>query len=238
MQSYLGLEEPMVFFDILLHVGTVAAVVVVYRDDLWRMAVQSFDALKKGFRNLDQLPEARTVVMIVVANIPTAVMGLALEDYFERLFASPFSVGCFLIVTGIILFATRNSGKGEKRDSAMTVRDAVIIGIAQGFAITPGISRSGMTIAVALLLGIERASAARFSFLLSIPAILGAVVLKSRHIDQLDGDLAVYMSGAVVSFVVGIFALKWLIEWVRRGKLSWFSWYVWLVGAVAIVSYF
>ena len=237
MQSYLGLKEPMVFFDVLLHVGTVAAVVSVYWKDLWVMIVQSIDALKNRFKNLNELPEARVVLMIVIANVPTALLGLALEDYFEQLFASPFSVGCFLIITGLILYSTRNTS-GGKSDSAMTVRDAIIIGVAQGFAITPGISRSGMTIAVALLLGIERTSAARFSFLLSVPAILGATLLKSRHIDQLNGELSVFLSGMVVAFIVGIFALKWLIEWVRRGKLSWFSWYVWLAGAVAIFAHF
>ena len=237
MQSYLGLKEPMVFFDVLLHVGTVAAVVSVYWKDLWVMIVQSIDALKNRFKNLNELPEARVVLMIVIANVPTALLGLALEDYFEKLFASPFSVGCFLIITGLILYSTRNTS-GGKSDSAMTVRDAIIIGVAQGFAITPGISRSGMTIAVALLLGIERTSAARFSFLLSVPAILGATLLKSRHIDQLNGELSVFLSGMVVAFIVGIFALKWLIEWVRRGKLSWFSWYVWLAGAVAIFAHF
>ncbi len=238
MQAYLGLDEPMVFFDVLLHVGTLLSVLVVYRRDIAAMARETISAAADRFKNLQQFPHARTFLMIVVANVPTALMGVTLENHFERLFGSPFIVGVMLLVTGAILFATRGKNDGGKEESFITVREALIIGVAQGCAITPGISRAGMTIAIALFLGIKRESAARFSFLLSVPAILGALLLKSRHLAELDGNLQIYLLGSAVSFIVGTLALIWLINIVKRGKLIWFSWYVWAVGTLAIVSYF
>jgi undecaprenyl-diphosphatase len=237
MQSYLGLQEPMVFFDVMLHVGTVAAVVVVYRKDLTAMVYETLKAMKTGFKNIEELPEARTVVMVVIASIPTALIGIGFKDTFEELFASPFAVGCFLIVTGFILFLTRGKSNDGVDDSRMGIGTAIIIGVAQGFAITPGISRSGMTIAVAILLGIKRESAARFSFILSIPAILGAAVLQLKDVTWEGLNIPAYTAGMVISFVVGVFALKWLIDWVKRGRLSLFSWYVWAVGITAIIIY-
>jgi undecaprenyl-diphosphatase len=237
MQSFLGLQEPMVFFDVMLHVGTVAAVVVVYRKDLLAMFGETIKWVKTGFKDIEGLPEARVVVMVVIASVPTAFMGITFKDTFEELFTSPFAVGCFLIVTGFILFLTRGKTNEGVDDSRMGIREALIIGIAQGFAITPGISRSGMTIAVAILLGVKRESAARFSFILSIPAILGAALLHLKDVTWEGLDIPAITAGTAVSFVVGVFALKWLIDWVKRGRLSLFSWYVWAVGITAIIIY-
>jgi len=193
--------------------------------------------MKSGFKNVDELPEARAVVMVVIASVPTAFIGIIFKDTFEELFTSPFSVGCFLIVTGFILFATRGKSNDGVDDSRMGIKEAIIIGVAQGFAITPGISRSGMTIAVAILLGVKRESAARFSFMLSIPAILGAAVLHLKDVTWEGLNIPAYMVGTAISFVVGVFALKWLIDWVKQGRLSLFSWYVWAVGLTAIIIY-
>jgi len=238
MQSVLGLNEPMVFFDILLHIGTVAAVFVVYRAEIKRILVETWRAIPGGFRDFGRFPQAKTALMIVLANVPTAIIGLTLEHPFEKLFGSPLAVGVMLLVTGGILLATRNLRDTGADETEMTAWQAVIIGIVQGLAITPGISRSGMTIAAALFLGIKRESAARFSFLLSIPAILGALVLKLRHTAITPEEMPVQAVGMAVSFLVGVAALIWLINVVKRGKLVWFSWYVWTLGLLAIAGSF
>jgi len=236
MQSVLGFKEPMVLFDVLLHVGTVAAVFVVYRAEIKLILADTWRAIPGGFRDFKRFPQAKTALMIILANVPTAIIGLTLEHPFEKLFSSTLAVGFTLLVTGGILFATRHLRDTGEDETEMTAWQAVIIGIAQGFAITPGISRSGMTIAVALFLGIRRDSAARFSFLLSIPAILGALALKLRHTAIIPEDMPVQAVGMAASFIVGVAALIWLINIVKRGKLVWFSWYVWTLGLLAIAG--
>jgi len=235
LQSYFGLNEPMVLFDVFLHVGTLLAVLVVYRSDISAMLSQFVKIVLSGGKKMADYPMGRTATMIIVANIPTAIIGLTLKDYFELLFASPIAVGFMLLITGAILFATKGNDNSGKEDSEISIKDALMIGVAQGFAITPGISRSGMTIAVALMLGVKRESAARFSFILSMPAILGAAILKARHASIDSGELTVILLGSAVAFVVGIAALVWLINIVKRGKLVWFSYYCWLVGIVVIM---
>jgi undecaprenyl-diphosphatase len=245
MQSLLGLKEPMVLFDVLLHVGTVAAVFVVYRAEIKLILADTWRAIPGGFRDFKRFPQAKTALMIILANVPTAIIGLTLEHPFEKLFSSTLAVGvmllvtgCILFVTGGMLFATKGLRDSDRDETDMTVREALIIGIVQGFAITPGISRSGITIVAALFLGIKRESAARFSFLLSIPAILGALVLKLRHTAIIPEDMPVQAVGMAVSFTVGVAALIWLINVVKRGKLVWFSWYVWTLGLLAIAGSF
>jgi len=225
MQSFLGLREPMVFFDVLLHMGTLAAVFVVYRRDIAGMLREGFTALSSGGKNIGNLPKAWLLLMIIVGSVPAAFIGLLFEDLFEELFASPFYAGLFLIVTGAFLFASRYAKKGDKTDGALTIRDALLIGLAQAMAITPGISRSGATIVAGLFLGLERETSARFSFLLSIPAIMGAMLLKAVSAPVSAGQIPEYTAGVAISFTTGLAALVWLIGLVKRGKLDRFSWY-------------
>ena len=239
-QHLFGLEEPALFFDIVLHLGTLVAVVWYYRRDLVELVLETFAALRNlasghsWKETLKSYPGFRFALLIVVGTIPTAVIGLAFEDTFERLFGSVRLVGVMLIVTGVVLLLTRLS-RGVGRDAAaMTWVDALIIGVVQGVAITPGISRSGITIGAALLLGIERETAARYSFLLSIPSILGALLLRLNGADDGVGTSALVL-GFGAAALTGYFCLALLVRVIKRGRLSWFAPYCFALGLLALV---
>ncbi|MEE8483817.1 MAG: undecaprenyl-diphosphate phosphatase [Nitrospinota bacterium] len=233
-QAMMGIKDPMVFYDVILHFGTLVAILVVYRKDIAAIIGESITMARNG--SADGLPNAKMLVMIAAASVPVALVGLFFEDAVEALFASPFIVGLMLIVTGAILFATRKNSGGGKMPHEISMKAALLIGLAQAFALVPGISRSGSTIAAGLLLGLERESAARFSFILSIPAVSGAIILKSLSASVSADAAGMYIAGFAVSLAVGVGALYWLINLVKRGKLSSFSYYVWAVGLAAILS--
>ena len=185
------------------------------------------------------------LLAIVVGCIPTALIGLAFSKQFERLFASVTSAGIGLLITGLILIATawRRNGAdgGTNSHDRIGFGHALLIGTAQGIAIVPGISRSGTTIAVALLLGIRREMAARFSFLLAIPAILGALAIEfasSLHapppVPGGQGAAAIVL-GTFTAAITGIVALIFLLGIVRKGKISLFAYYCWALGLTAVI---
>lgn len=230
MQSWLPVVGDPIAFDLILHLGTLLPVLWVYQGDV-RSVVQ--DALS-GQGPLLQRRGVRLLALVVVGSVPTAAIGLALEDVFEHLFATPVAVGVALLLTGTALFATRFAPQGTINVSGMTWRQAVAIGFAQGLAITPGISRSGSTIAAGLFLGIDRETAARFSFLLSVPAILGAFVLKARDLDVATASPEPLVVGFVAAAVSGYLALRVLLRLVKTGDFSRFCWYLWPAGLAAI----
>ena len=225
-------KEGAVAFDLVLHVGTLIPVVVYYRNAVLGLVRAPFAREESTDVPWIRHPDRWLLLMVVVASIPTAAIGIGFKDVFARLFHDVTTVSTALFVTGIILYATRwarRTGGG----TGLTVGIALAIGVAQGFAITPGISRSGTTIAVALLLGLDRELAARFSFLLSIPAILGGLILVMKdHVTwtaELLGPLAL---GFVSAMVVGYAALVALVALVRRGGLHRFSFYLWPVAVL------
>ena len=219
------------FFDLLLHVGTLLPVLVFYRRDLVAILAalrpppggESPPSLRQRLPND---PKLQLALGVVLATIPTGLMGIFLEDHFERLFHSVRPVAAALAATGCLLLATKWFEGRDKRPG-ISPRIALVIGVVQGLAITPGVSRSESTIAAALFFGIDREAAARFSFLLSIPAILGAVVLKARHGIPLD---SVAWGPALLGFAVaagsGYGALVFLVALVRKGRLYRFAGYL------------
>jgi len=228
-QHFLGALEGDIFFDIVLHVGTLGSVMVVYRREILRLL--RFDKPAIGY-----------LVSLVIGTLPAVVVGLFAKDYIESLFHSPLFAAGGLIATALVLFSTKFS-----RDAGAALPDpwepaavppikAVVIGVAQSVAILPGISRSGSTIATSLWIGLPRAEAARFSFLLSIPAIGGALVLQ-----LLDGglgqrsDLGLLLLAAVAAFGVGLLAIKWTALAVVQSHFWKFSIYCVLAGLVAFV---
>jgi undecaprenyl-diphosphatase len=239
-QHLFGLEEPALFFDIVLHLGTLVAVVWYYRRDLVKLALETFEALRElasghsWKETLRSYPGFRFALLIFVGTIPTAVIGIAFEDTFERLFESVRLVGLMLILTGTVLLLTRLARGGGRDAAEMRWPDALIIGVVQGMAITPGISRSGVTIAAALLLGIERETAARYSFLLSIPSILGALLLRMGGAEDGVGTAALVV-GFVAAALTGYLCLTLLVRLVKRGRLSWFAPYCFALGLLALV---
>jgi undecaprenyl-diphosphatase len=231
-QIALGLKEPQVLFDVLLHVGTLAAVLAIYGKDAWRILRAWLLAL---FGRGDDPVSVRTGWLIILGTLPAAIIGLLFEDFIESIFGSPRTVSFALIATGALLFFTNSGAPGNRGEEEMTWRDALLIGVFQAIAIMPGISRSGSTIACALFLKIDREHAARFSFLLSIPAIGGAFILKARHLTEVTSpDIFPFLIGMIAAAGSGVLALSWLVRLVRRGNLRGFAYYCWAVGAVGV----
>lgn len=222
----LGLEEPELLFDAALHLGTLVAVVWYFRSNL-------ADILRGLAGDEEHRTGARhTVLLIVVGSVPAVIAGFFTALFLEGMFSSTELVSVSLLLTGVVLHSIRNCAlEGGRREDAMTVRDAFLIGIAQALAIIPGLSRSGLTISAALLLGVERTAAARFSFFLAIPAILGANVLEVvlKYHDNSIG-LATFTLGIFMSTLVGYLALKILVGALLRGKFHLFAYYLWPLG--------
>jgi undecaprenyl-diphosphatase len=239
-QHLFGLREPALLFDIVLHTATLLVVVWYYRRDVGSIVRETMAGLKalaaRDSWNATQsrFPGFRLAWLIALGTLPTGIIGILFEERFERLFGSLGTVGLMLWVTGLILLVTRIVPKGGKGIARMRARDALVVGLAQGLAITPGISRSGATIATALLLGIERETAARYSFLLSAPSIVGALLLK---IGDAGGEVGMVATtfGFLAALVSGYVCLALLVRVVKRGRLAWFAPYCMVVGLLALV---
>ena len=220
-----------VLFFLVLHVGTLLPVLWFYRKDLGGIlaSARAAPSLQEagGFVQwMREEPSRWLAVGVVAGSVPTAIIGVLLEDTFDSLFSSVTPVCIALALTGLLLFATRFV-RADASSIRIGLGAAVLIGVVQGLAITPGISRSGSTIAIALFLGLERNSAARFSFLLSIPAICGAVLLKSRHgLDLQSIDWLPVAAGFFAALAVGYACLVLLVAIVRRGGLHRFAFYL------------
>ncbi|MGE5552744.1 MAG: undecaprenyl-diphosphate phosphatase [Betaproteobacteria bacterium] len=223
LQHFLKVPEADVAFDVFLHLATLLAVVVYFREDLRAI-----------------LRDRRRMLLIVVGSIPAGFAGILLEESFSRLFSSVLAVGVAFLGTGIILWGAERLAASYRRRRAahqMTMADAWWVGVGQAVAIIPGISRSGTTIATGLAVGLERETAARFSFLLSLPVILGAAALQLRHLPTGSlKDLAPLVAGFLTAFLSGLAAIRLLLGTVRCNRLSIFSWYVWALGAVTIFA--
>jgi undecaprenyl-diphosphatase len=215
----------------MLHLGTLLSVVVYLRTDIWKIIEGIGSALKGKEENREG---AKLFLWIILASIPTGLMGILFKDWFESFFSKPKLVGGMLILTGLILWLTRWAKKEGKPLGRMGWFDAILIGIAQGFAIIPGISRSGATISTGLFCGLDQELSGKFSFLLSIPAILGATLLEFRKIDTASG-LGTVLIGTAVAFGVGILALTLLIKIIKMGKIFSFSYYCCGMGILMII---
>ncbi len=243
-QQFLGLKEPLVFFDVMLHVGTLAAVLVAYRDAIRQLVVGGLSTLgnsqlwKHPRTTLSTASELKFIWLILLGSIPTGVIAVVFKTQLESFFEEVLIVSVMLILTGAILQLPRFCRKDTEipDDSVRQLKawHAPLIGIAQGCAITPGISRSGTTISLALFLGIPAKTAAEYSFLLSIPAILGAVALKIRDLE--DPTIAIHIvgGGMLAAFIVGYIALRFLLVVLNRGKFSLFSYYCIGLGLISL----
>ena len=229
-QEALQVNNEDILFELAVHLGTLLPIVLVYFSDLWRMTKAPFT--ERGA--LSERPGTRLLLLLIVGCIPTAAIGLGFEDFFESLFSSAGPLVVSFTLTGCLLFASKYAPSGTLNGESFPWRSAALIGLAQGLAITPGISRSGTTIAVALFLGASRDFSARFSFLLSIPAILGAVLLKAKDLEGVENiDWGSLGLGALVAAITGYVALKILIKLVNSGDFSKFAWYCWAMAGVS-----
>lgn len=224
-QYLMGINSEGLILEVFLHFGTLIPVLFIFRKDIIDILL-----LKKEKRHLTWL--------IFVGIIPTGLMGYFLEDFFEKLFASVLTVGYMLLITGLLLYLAERMGKVTKSLSEMKSHNAIIVGIAQGLAIIPGISRSGSTIVAALFQGLDREIAARYSFLLSIPVIFGAGLLKIHDLITVGtGSLSwgLILTGVIASALAGYVAIKYLLYVLKKGSLIIFSYYCWLLGILIIV---
>jgi len=229
-QFLFGMKEPRLFFDVMLHFGTLLAVVIYFRRDIGGI-IRGIGSTVTGKRKNEE--GTRLFFLILVASIPTGLMGILFKDWFESLFSKPNIVGGMLLITGSILWLTRwvkrEGGSLEK----MRWIDAILIGVVQGVAIIPGISRSGATISMGLFCGLNRELAGRFSFLLSIPAILGAMLLELWKVDSMP-ELQAVSIGTAMAFLAGFLSLAFLMKVIQMGKIYNFSYYCWGIGVVMI----
>ncbi len=231
-------EEARVLWEVVLHLGTVLAVIAVLRREVWMVLAGFFRGLAACRTGLVQaVREERgfaLALLVLVGSIPALLVGMGLQGFVEGLFGRPYVAAGALLVTGTFLFVTRYA-RETRRDGRVGWLDALLIGLAQAVAICPGISRSGATISAGLFRGVDRAQAARFSFLLLIPAMAGAAVLEMPKLSEVPTEaLAPLLVGGAVSAVVGLLAFVALIRVVKAGKLHYFSYYCWALGLLAM----
>lgn len=243
LQYFFGIEgDSVLAFAVLLHLGTLISVFIVYGKDIWELILELIATIKdlctgKGLR-VNANPTRRLGFMIIVATIPTAIIGLLLEDMFSAMYSSLVSIGAGLLVTGSILFIAERLNKGDKNVGEMKFRHAVLVGLCQGVAICPGVSRSGSTLFGGLISGLDRKFAVKFAFLISIPSILGSVILEAPAAFESGVDAAILMpiiAGVIVAAVSGFIAIKAMIKLVSDKKLICFSVYTWILGAAVII---
>ena len=247
LQQLMGIEGRGAFlldFDLVLHVGTLVSVVAVLYREVWEILESLFfvgRALVKRrtihWQTLyDHSEGIKLAVMIFVGSIPVAFLGLLFRDTLEGLFTSLLGAGLMLLVTGGILWLSRYFTKVQRPFAEVSLLQSFIVGMAQAFALAPGISRSGMTIVTALGLRWNRELAAKFSFLLLIPAIFGGTLLEMRHFgDWSPSERWIMLTGALTASVTGFFAIKFLVYVVKKGRLPYFAYYCWSMGGLALI---
>jgi undecaprenyl-diphosphatase len=227
-----GFHQPGILFEILLHLGTMLAVIIYFWQDLKALASSLW---RRGQR---AKVDRRILILVGIGSVPTAIIGHQFLRVFKKAFNEPVLVCLMLFVTGILLALAERYRSGNRRQTQLNWADALIAGTIQGLAIMPGISRSGSTIAALLFRGVEGETAARFSFLLALPAISGAAMLSFQDLKAIRIDqLPVYLAGSGVSLVVGLLCIHLLMGVVRKRRLALFAIYCWLAGSLG-VAYF
>ncbi len=241
-QHFFGLEETDNLFNILLHFATLLAVCLYYFQDVTDMILEFFRGVAALFSRTPSRrnpPEARRLVLLIIVGTLPLFLVLPVEDKIEALGSSPVFVSIALILTGCILYLSDRMGGGRKNARNATIKDVLLVGVAQGCATVPGLSRSGCTISAGMALGFDRKFAVRYSFLLSLPAVLGATLLKVvktlKAAEPIaDGLLPKYLLGMVIAGVVGYFSIRLVNLLASKGKFGAFAYYCWAAGAVSL----
>ncbi|SEQ43603.1 Undecaprenyl-diphosphatase [Virgibacillus subterraneus] len=222
-------------FEILVNFGSLIAVLVIYRKDIYRL-------VENGIRYISTKDNAaksdfQFILFLIIATIPTGILGVLFEDYIEEELSTVSVIGYTLLITGLALWIIRNL-RGNKNDGDITIKDAIIVGLAQSVALIPGISRSGATIVAAMLVGMKSETALRFSFLLYIPVSLGITVMSAGEIlgDDNISVLAIpYILAFAASLVASYYSLRWFMNVMARGNLKYFAFYCFIVGILVIL---
>ncbi len=233
----LGTEtETGITFEVVVHFGTLCSILIYYRSLLKELLLSAFEFVKAPAQKKSD-PSVHLMAFILISMIPAMIVGFTLEDAIEDIFMNPLFVSGMLVVTGFILFLTKFAGEPQKE---INLKSSLMIGIAQAIAIIPGISRSGSTISAALYLGIKREDAANFSFLMVIPVIAGAMLLKMIEMFETGVDSEQLLSlivGFFTAFISGYFALKYLILILKKRGFHYFAYYCWALGAIGLIYF-
>ena len=241
-QHFFGLAEPDNLFNVLLHFATLLAVCIYYFRDVVEMVTEFFRAVAALFsrkRQGGEIPEARRMVLLVIVGTLPLFVIMLVKDYVEALGASPVFVSCALLITGCILFLSDRMAGGRKTARNATLKDVLLVGVAQGLATVPGLSRSGCTISAGMARGFDRKFAVRYSFLMSLPAVLGATILEVKDVLEMEGGLVSglmpkYLVGMAVAGVVGYFSIRLVNLLAAKGKFGAFAYYCWAAGVLAL----
>lgn len=260
-KALFGLKEVGLAYDTLLHLGTLVAVFVVYWKDIWELILEGLGIVADVFRNIARFftnifgknergyirvidtPYRKFVMLVIVSTIPTGIIGIIFEKIFNMDSPSIIIPGIGLLITGLMLFIIDELPHGNKTERNASYTDSVILGIAQGFATLPGISRSGTTTTVGVLCGLKREFAIKYSFIMSIPAILGACVLNVKDLFEPENAISgtqwvYYIVGAITAAVVGYISIRTLIVLYKKKKMKYFSYYCFTAGLISIIIFF
>ncbi|MEA1964025.1 MAG: undecaprenyl-diphosphate phosphatase [Candidatus Aerophobetes bacterium] len=235
MQHHLGFTRPLLLFDAFLHTSTLLAVLIYFRKEIYRIAL-SLIKFKK--RNSEEMLHLKMFYLIIIGTIPTLIIGLFLNRWIDTIFSSITLTSSMLIFTGILLCLGEKKRELSKGIKEIKTKNVLLIGLMQGIAIIPGVSRSGSTISVSLLQGIKKELAFRYSFLLSIPVISGALTVELREAfleGSLPHNLLPWLGGALSAFIIGYLSLLLLKNVILKKKLFLFACYCWIVGGGMLI---
>lgn len=240
MLNMQGALEVPAFYDVLLHLGTLVAVFIAYWDEIYEMIVEFFAGISDLIHHTTPKnvpPARRMILLVVVGTLPLFAM-VPIRDFFENLGDNMYFIGGALLFTGCLLFVSDRVRRGHKTEKNARLGDALLVGLGQAVALCPGVSRSGMTITAGCFVGFERKFAVRFSFILSIPAILGANILSLK--DALEAGIdwtgvPMYLVGVLVAAVTGYLCIRLLKMIADRGRFGAFAYYCWIVGALVLI---
>jgi undecaprenyl-diphosphatase len=238
---FLKLNLPGAAFEAFLHFGTVVAVIVLFRKDIKELVISFFDSIYKLSHGENILTifknnlSSKLAWFLVISTIPAAIIGYTFSSYFEILFSKPIIASLMLTITGALLwFGNKKFIGGDKNISETTYKDAIIIGVAQAVAIIPGISRSGLTVIAGMSRNLDREFAAKYSFILSVPIILGASMFKIRELSSLNIDLSILILSGLVAAISSYGAMKIFIGLLKNRKIFFFSYYLWIMSGLTI----
>lgn len=242
IQNILGVESSLAF-DTFLHLGTLIAVLWFFRYDIYKMLMSWWlslgDILQGRFtEGFKEDPYKRLAWYVILATIPVGIVGVLFEDSVDALFAGALYVPAFfLFVTGTILYLSQRMTSGNINYDNITKKEALFMGLGQACAILPGLSRSGTTIAAGLTIGLDKEFAAKFSFILSIPAIFGAFILQLKDIGSaMDANFLPVFLGFIAAIISGYMAIKWMLDLIQNKSLDIFSYYCWVVGIIVFMG--
>jgi undecaprenyl-diphosphatase len=221
-------------YNVMVHFATVLAVILVFKNTLINLIKSLF--VKEEYKDIKAKNNIWLIVLIITATIPTGIIGILGRKFFIKMEDNLLFIGMMFFVTAVFLIVGSRFKSEEKNEyKKIGIIRALIIGIVQGIAVSPGISRSGSTISTARMLNISREKAGEFSFLMSIPAILGAMLLEMIKSGITTAGVHIFIAGFLSAFIAGYFSLKFLLIFIRKGKLYWFAYYVALMGIISIV---